>query len=459
MHKLLILFLFLIAFSFGNCLAQGLYTAKGYFEESNKTAYQSIKQKQIKGDSLTEEEMTYLSDFELYLANYFQRLPEEEKQKYEATKDQLSREQADKNSQTMADIRQNTYQWRNRDRFNSAFYGIYYGVAFGSIIGLDGTATSGLALVSGGLMLLGPAINPKRYIGISRTTMEAQSKGRFLGLCYGAGLGLALAGTGSETATLNTILGLSSVGSIILGEVGFQYQKRKKIGAGEIALMGHYGTLIPVAGISLLAAGQSTNSSSYGLTIFGAGIGGVLIGRKVSKSYSFTGGDVDAIRSLAWISGAVGITTIASTLENSNDVSTGLILIPAAAAIAGTIFGQQQVKHARLTDQQGSTLILASSGAALVGLGVAVLSGFESSTVIIGLPTAMALLTHQLLLSKFKMKNLKIMSSLNKKDNFKFSVNINPENYLIAKKMGSAGNLNLLAPQVQNPVFNLRLTF
>ena len=459
MRNSLVLFLFVFIFVCGKSLAQGLYTAKGYWDESGKPAYQTIKQKQIKGDSLNKEETTYLSDFETYLANYFQRLPDEEKQKYEAMKEQWSRDQVNKNSQSAADTNQNTFQWKNRDRFTNASYGIYYGFTLGYMAELSSSAGFGLSLITGGLMLLGPAINPKRYKGISRTTIEAQSRGRLLGLGYGAGLGIALIGVESESEKI--ILPLSSLGSIILGEIGFQYQKKKKIGAGEIGMMSHYGTLIPLAGISLLAANEVNSARSYGLTIFGAGIGGIFIGRKVSKSFSFTGGDVDAISSLAWISGGIGFTAVAATFENNNNASSGLIMVPAAAAILGTIIGQKQLKNAHLTDQQGSTLVLASAGAGLVGLGVAIAGEFESATAVFGLPTALALLTHQILLSNFKMNNLKLKlkSGLSKKENFRFSINVNPENYFIGKRMGPTGNLNFMSQQVQNPIFKLRVTF
>jgi len=416
-----------------------------------------IKKKLIKGESLNNDETFYFSDFEKYLANYFQRLPDEEKQKYDLMKEEWNRNLLNKDAQSAIDTSQNTFQWKTRDRFNSAAFGIYYGVSLGTMANLSSTSSFGLSLITGGLMLLGPALNPKRFKGISRTTIEAQSTGRLLGLGYGAGLGLALVGINPQSEKV--IFPLSSLGSIILGEIGFQYQKRRKIGAGEIGLMGHYGTLVPLAGISLLAAGQGIESRSYGLMIFGAGIGGLLIGRKISKSYSFTCGDVDAISSLAWILVGLGFTAVAATLENNNNPSTGLNLIPAGAAILGTLIGQRQVKNARLTDQQGSTMDLASAGAALVGLGIAVAAKFESPTPILGLPTALALITHQLLLSNFKMKNLKLRSGLIKKENFKFSMNLNPENYFIGKKMGQVRNLNFLSPQVQNPVFNLRLTF
>lgn len=74
--------------------------------------------------------------------------------------------------------------------------------------------------------MLGPAMNPKKYEGITRSTVRASNTGKILGLANGAFLGLAIAGSSSEVEKL--ILGLSSLGSIALGEVGFQLQKKTR---------------------------------------------------------------------------------------------------------------------------------------------------------------------------------------------------------------------------------------
>ena len=72
----------LVSASFSG-MAQELYSAQGYWNEINKEGYQQILVKKQKGDSLTTNESLYLQDYEGYLANYFQRMPQGEKEKYE----------------------------------------------------------------------------------------------------------------------------------------------------------------------------------------------------------------------------------------------------------------------------------------------------------------------------------------------------------------------------------------
>jgi hypothetical protein len=86
---MLTLFLLLIA---AFVQAQNLYTARGYWEESNKPAYRTIKDKQSKNETLTADEQAYMTDFEAYLSAYFNRLTAEEKQKFLQMKEQWDRE-------------------------------------------------------------------------------------------------------------------------------------------------------------------------------------------------------------------------------------------------------------------------------------------------------------------------------------------------------------------------------
>ena len=252
--------------------AQSLYSARGYWEESGKPNYQSIKRKQINGDTLSKDQTAYLTDYESYLSNYFQRLPEEEKQKYESMKNQWNRETVSAANPT--DTSTINFEWRFRDRYKTALFGLYYGISFVAIAGLeDGTLSAAIPLVTAGMMLLGPIINPKKYEGISQNTIRAQNTGRLLGAVYGAGLGLTLAGSDNG----KFILGTSALSSMVLGEVAFQIQKKHKIGRGQIEMMRHYGFLMPLVGISLMGALQVDNVNTYGAAILGGGIAGLFI--------------------------------------------------------------------------------------------------------------------------------------------------------------------------------------
>jgi len=444
---------FLLFLNIFTSYSQDLYTARGYWEETVKPVYLSITQKQTKGDSLTLNERAYLQDYQQYLSNYFQHLSGEEKQKYERLKPVWDREL----EQPALSQEAKQFEWRNRDRFATAFYGVWYGTSLVILTDIDNAAAAGIPLITGGLWLLGPAINPKKYENITQSTMRASNSGKLLGLGYGAALALALTGDSENTGDL--AFALSTVGSIGLGEAGFQWQKRKSITAGNIELMRHYGFLGPWVGLTAFAASGTEDSNVIGLGLVGGGILGLTLGNKAYKKYNYTKGDVDMISSLTLISTGLSFAVIAQTLEESNNAD-GLFFVSGAAAIAGTLIGQRIAKGAILTDKQGSTIGLSVAGAALIGIGTMAIAETESSTLAIGVPSVLALITHQALFNKFKRKNLELglQGNQNQKNNFRVSMNVNPGNYFLDKQT-PVYEYGKSLQRLQNPLVNLRITF
>ena len=443
------------------CIGQELYSAKGYWLESTQANYLSIKQRHTRGDSLTSNETLYLKDYESYLSNYFERMPEEERQEYLRMKNQWNSELkiADLSAgNKKSTVNDEDFEWRNRDRAVNALYGAYYGTSLVVLTGIDGAGAVGVPLITAGLCLLGPAMNPKKYEGITRNAIRANNTGKFLGLGYGAALGLALGGESDETG--NLAFGLSTLGSISMGEAAFQLQKKRNIRIGQIGLMGHYGLIIPLVSASLLAAGQVDNANLYGLALLGGGVAGLAIGNKVSKKYEYSQGDVDAISSLTAISAGIGFTFVTQALSSSNE-PTPLILIPALTTILGSVVGQKTVKGVHLTDKQGSTIQLSTAGAALVGFGIAAIAGEDSPGIIIGIPSVLALMMHRIMFHNFKSKNLgaDIRSRLTRKHDYKFAVNLSPENYLMNKSIKAENYTPQSYTQLQNSMVKLRFTF
>jgi hypothetical protein len=455
-----LLFLLHLLFSFASS-GQELYSAKGYWVEATKANYLTIKQRLNRGDSISTNETAYLKDYESYLSTYFERMSEDDRREYFRMKDQWNRELGvaelspalNKNTLTNDD-----FEWRNRDRLVNTLYGAYYGTSFVVLAEINGAAAAGIPLIAGGLWLLGPAINPKKYEGISRNTIRANNTGKLLGLGYGAALGLALGGESNETS--KWALGLSSAGSIALGEAAFQLQKKRNTPRGQIEMMRHYGILAPLVGASLLAAGHVDNPNLYGLALLGGGVTGLIMGSKVSKKYDYSQGDVDAVSSLTVIMAGLGFTFVAEALDQSNDPN-ALILIPAATAILGTMVSQKAVRGIHLTNKQGSTLQLSTAGAALIGFGIAALAEADSPGVIIGVPCVLALITHQILFHNFKMQNLGMnhKASEKRKNAYGFSLNVKPENYLLNKNIPVWIHSSESYFQSQNPLVNIRFTF
>jgi len=379
-----------------------------------------------------------VQDYESYLLTYYNRLSEDEKQLYQRMKDEWDRElvlpmeapQAPKQQQQIA---QTEFEWRSRDRAINAGYGIYYGASFSAIVGLEAAASTGVSLITGGLWMLGPAFNSKKYEGITESTMRAANTGKILGLVYGGSLGLAIAGDNENS--VKAILGLSTIGSITLGEIAFQNQKRKNISDGKIEMMRHYGFLGTAVGGSILAATNTDNLNLIGAGLLAGGVGGLFVGNTMANKYDYSRGDVDALSSLGVISTGLGFAVIANALDTNPEISNAIFLVPASTAVAGTLIGQRQVKNVHLTKRQGSTINLSSAGGALLGIGVMLVAGGESATAWVAVTSATALIAHQIVFNRYKKDNLvnNLKGDNSRKKKYDFSMKLSPENYFINK--------------------------
>ncbi len=433
--KRLLVFTFLILMVSLCALAQNIYTARSYWQESTKQSYLTIKEKKDKSQTLTTDEGAYLQDYEAYLLTYYNRLSDDEKQQYQRMKDQWDRELILPLVAPLApqQEQQTEFEWRGRDRFINAAYGIYYGASFAAVVGLENAAAVGVPLITGGLWMLGPAFNSKKYEGITESTIRAANTGKILGLVNGLSLGLAIGGDSENTG--NLALGLSTIGSITLGEIAFHAQKRKNLSDGKIEMMRHYGFVGPLVGGSILAATNTDNVNLIGFGLLAGGVSGIIVGNKMANKYDYSRGDVDALSSLSVISTGLGVAVIINELDTNTDPPGSLWLVPASTAVAGTLIGQRMVKNVHLTKRQGSTINLSSAGGALLGLGVMLIINSETPAAWVAVPSSVALLAHQIVFNRYKnenlLKNLKGESSRNKK--FDFSMKLMPENYFVNK--------------------------
>ncbi|MCH6200696.1 hypothetical protein MMU07_14015 [Aquiflexum sp. LQ15W] len=449
------IFLFFIALTFySQVYAQGIYTARGYWEESNKETYRIIKQKSITGIALTADEASYLQDFETYLSNYYQRLSEDEKSFYAKMKEQWDRELM---GPLNIQIIEEEFEWRSRDYAANILFGAYYGASLVAVTEISSAATLGIPLLTGGLWALGPVIVPKKYENIDRSVIRASTTGKFLGLIYGGSLALMIGGNEDYTGQL--ALGLSTLGSIALGEVGFKMQKNRNFSEGHIDLVSHYGTIGPwLAGASLGAA-ESENLNLYGAAFLAGGVGGILVANNVSKKYDYTKGDVNNISAMSFATTGIGFAIFAETLQN--DASSAALLFPAAGTVVGTILAQKAVKGVYLNKKQGSTIALSTGGAALVGLGLTAIFETNSPTLWVGIPSVFALATQQILFNKYKKDNLSgdFLGKINKDKPYRFTMKVTPENYFVNQRMAIPFGIVGPNTNISNPLVNLKLAF
>jgi hypothetical protein len=130
--------------------------------------------------------------------------------------------------------------------------------------------------------------------------------------------------------------------------------------------------------------------------------------------------------------------------------------------LQGTLLAQRAVKGAHLTDRQGSIINWATIGTALVGIGGVAISETNSPAAYIGIPSTLALVTHQILFHKFKMKNIEggFRGSIDKKLNYKLSFKATPENYFINKMLiNEPRSFQASSFRQQNPLATLKITF
>jgi hypothetical protein len=431
-----------------------LYTARGYWEESTNSIYQTIQKKRIGGDSLTQNEKNYILDYETFLNSYFQRMPQDEKENYERLKGYWNSGQQAASSKE-EQIKE--FEWRGRDRLANAFYGLWYGGSLVAVTEIKGAAAVGIPLITGGLWMLGPVINPAKYKYITRNTVRANNTGKLLGLGYGAALGMAFAGSSSDVGKWS--FGFSTVGSIALGEIAFHVQEKKNYSAGHIELMRHYGFLGPLVGIATVIGAGSENTQASGAALLAGGVGGLVIGSHIARKYDYSRGDVEAISSLTVISAGLGFTAIAESFNNSDKKS--LIVVPAITSVAATVWAQHAVRGVHLTEKQGSAINLATGGAALIGLGAVALTETNSAAVWIGVPSGLALITHQLLFHKYKMNNatMNFRGSRNGRSNYHVSFKVNPESYFLNKQITVSDYSPQLVSKLHNPIFKLTVKF
>ncbi len=430
------LFLFMSMQAFSQEVAN-IYSARGYWLEQNKDSYRNLKLKVERGDSLTTSEHYYLQDYEVYLKLYYSRMSEENKSKYLQYKEQWDGALLAGDSED-----DGAFEWRPRDRFVNAAYGFWYGTTIVAIVESESAVALGIPFLTSGLWLLGPAMKTAKYENISRNTVRLSNTGKLFGLGYGAALGVLLVDVDSENG-YKAILGLSTLGSIALGEIGFRYQMERNLSAGHISMLRHYGILGGWVGIASAISSGSDNSRVYGGLALAGGITGALVGNKQALSNNFTRGDVRAISSLSMSMTGLGLAAAIEIMDNmeygynENKNTEWPIIIPAATSILGTILGQRQVRNVSLTRKQGSTINLATAGGGLIGMGLAAILESESPALYIGLPSGLALLAHQVTFSRYKRENLKdrLKAGINKKHKWNLSFDVQPENYFVNQNM------------------------
>ncbi|MCE5345635.1 MAG: hypothetical protein LLG13_04995 [Bacteroidales bacterium] len=321
---------------------------------------------------------------------------------------------------------------------SSGWNGLLYGGAIDVIGEVDGAAAAGIPIITAGVSVLLPLItNASRTITPNQLMLS--SHGKTLGWVHGFAISTLILGedawnddNGNGYYKLTT--GLGALSSIGLGMLGSSLGKNKNWSEGRTAMYRHYGWLMPFTGFSIAAA-FSDDARVFGGSILLFGAGGYLIADAVNNIHEYTRGEVRATRVLTVLNGGLGY-GILSDIQSGDEFNRTDWLIPAAGVLSGTLAGHLWLKNTNLTSQQGLMTAYASTGGAILGLGVAMLIDSEELTPWYLIPYATAMSAYAFTVEHFKKVNLN-MGYLPGKDDKKsnWDIAIMPQNLFINSKI------------------------
>jgi len=262
---------------------------------------------------------------------------------------------------------------------NSGINGLFYGLAIDVIAGVDGGAAGGIPIIAAGTSVLVPLLtNSSRTI--SQNSMILSAHGKIVGWEHGFAFATLVGGENAwnNTDNLKLTIAAGAITSIGLGIVGNTLGQNVNWTEGQVALYRQYGWIMPFTGVSIMAA-ISDEPRLWAASDLIFGTGGYFLADKVYKHYQFTRGDVRAIRVLSVLNGGLGY-GILEDKSSRSDFSRSDLLFPALGALSGTLIGQAWLKNVNLSLRQGMQTAYAATGGAVIGFGIALLTGSDQAT-------------------------------------------------------------------------------
>jgi hypothetical protein len=457
MKQKLSCFIFFIIFMSSYLSAQQ-YTAYDYWKMEQDSSYQSLIRKQSAGIALTDLEKTAITDKKTKLDEYFSKMSDQEKSFYYQNRANWSQQTGVPRKPTPAqeeDVFAGEKSLFSRYLVSSGVFGYLYGWATIGVFGIESEGIMlGFPFLTAGASALLPLITIKdKYVAYN--SLQLSLYGKSMGAFQGAALGVLFTG---ENAGDNPelILGLATLSSIGLGHWGFHLGKVKPWSQGRVALYTHYGTLIPIDGLALLAAFQSESPSLYAATFMGGNVLGYYIADKVADKYDYTKGDITSTQALAFLNAGLGFGLIPGS-HYDGDLASSDLLLPAFGALGGTIAGHFWLKGARLSHQQGRNTALAAAGGAVIGLGATALFTPESPNPYFLMSYATGMTTYALMVSKYKKQN-QASSWIDEKPT-RWNISLMPQNIFLNNQIAARA---LAHPEKRNymlPAFSASLNF
>jgi hypothetical protein len=438
MKKVLCLFVG-FAITFCSQLKAQKYTAVEYWKMEHDSVYIDLKKRQNAGDTLNITIRNLMAEHKAKLDEYFEKMSDNEKSIYfknrsiwENQPGTIDKSVGPRESEIFLGEK-STY---TRYLVSSGTFGAIYGVAAVAILGIDGGGAAAIPLLTAGASTLIPLLSIKDQ-KVTYNSLKLSLHGKTIGFVHGVALDMLI--TGDNFAdNEKLLLGLSTITSIGLGRLGYILGRDEPWSEGRVGLYSFYGIIMPFEGLALVSGFGVESPSIAGLSILAGGAGGYLLADHVARGYDYTQGDITAMKTFAVLNGAFGLFILSDISVNSDDGSTRTILIPAATTFGATIASNYWLRGARLTNQQGRNTALATTGGAVIGLGIAALFGSESMTPYYVIPYLTGLGSYAIILNKYKKSN-ELQNLKTEKDN-KWKVNFMPENILLNQKFAKVVN-------------------
>ncbi|MBK9392283.1 MAG: hypothetical protein IPN68_19630 [Bacteroidetes bacterium] len=457
MTKRLTILSVLILLTFLQLSAQE-YSALRYWNMEQDLTYNNLLERQNKGEILTQEEEKSIADHKVKLADYFERMPDDEKAVY--YKNRASWKEKQQNVYSAPPQQSTDVYAGDRSKFTqylimNGISGAFYGGAASFVIGVeDGGSVTGITLLSAGLSVLVPVLTIRdKYV--SYNSLSLSNHGKILGAMQGLAFGILLTGDNVNEGKL--LVTLSAATSIAMGRVGYSLGKTRPWTEGRAALYAFYGTLMPFEGLALATAFETYDARIYGLSSLAFGAGGYLMADAISKRNNFTRGDITATGTLATLNGLLGFSIMSDIGEETLDFQPGTILLPAIGALGSSLVGHLWLKDARLTNQQGRNVALASAGGSIIGLGFIALAGAEKPAPYYVTGYIAGMSTYALMINAYKKKNNFSLPQKEIKTGWNF--NLTPQNIFINRKIAPYALANPGKRVDLLPAFSATLTF
>jgi len=344
-----------------------------------------------------------------------------------------------------------------RHVINSGVNGLFYGLAIDFIVEpAEDAAAAGIPIIAAGTTILIPIL-----INSSKTftpnSMILGSHGKVVGWAHGFALTTLIGGESAwEEPNDKLLVAIGALSSISLGIAGNQLGKTRDWSEGQASMFSLYGWTMPLTG-TLIAGSFSEEPRLIAASELIFAGGGYLLADKVYKNYNYTRGDARAVQVFSLLNLGLGLGILAD-IEANSGASQAALLIPAAGLAAGSIAGQLWLKNVNLTPKQGMNTAYATTGGAIFGLGIALITGSDNVTPYYTIPYLTGFCAYAIMVETLRKKN-SAQTSLDDHDKSKWNISFMPQNIFLNSKIGSNGNMLNGKLTGMQPLFSASVRF